>query len=222
MSPPVAVPRSPDHFFLLGFCRTATKRLILERLAYKGPAAASSALQCRRRDRLSCLPFWTPGHVFDIDTLLLFLAAALLVAITPGPGIFCVAARMLAEGRLEGLASSIGLGLGGLVHVAAGAVGVSALVMASAEAFTILKIIGVAYLVWLGLKAWREARVHLPTNLRTTGWRQAFHERIIVEALNPKTAAFFLAFIPQFVDPSRDGARSVRTSCWAVIACSVV
>ena len=139
----------------------------------------------------------------EMNNLPLFLAAALLVALTPGPGIFYVAARTLAGGRGEGMASSIGLGLGGLVHVIAGAVGISALVMASAEAFTVVKILGAVSLVWLGLKAWREARVLLPTDVRTTGSRQAFREGIIVEALNPKTAAFFLAFIPQFVDASQ-------------------
>ncbi len=138
-----------------------------------------------------------------INNLSLFLVAALVVALTPGPGIFYVAARTLAGGRGEGVASSIGPGLGGLVHVIAGAIGISALVMASAEAFAIVKIVGAGYLVWLGLKAWREARVPLPTDVRTTGSRQALREGIIVEALNPKTAAFFLAFIPQFVDASR-------------------
>jgi threonine/homoserine/homoserine lactone efflux protein len=137
------------------------------------------------------------------DNLPLFLAAALLVAVTPGPGIFYVAARTLAGGRGEGIASSIGLGLGGLVHVVAGAIGISALVMASADAFMIVKLLGAAYLVWLGLKAWREARAFLPTDVRTTGSRGAFREGIIVEALNPKTAAFFLAFVPQFIDASQ-------------------
>ena len=141
--------------------------------------------------------------MLEIDALPIFLAAALLVAVTPGPGIFYVAVRTLAGGRGVGLASSIGLGLGGLVHVTAGAIGVSALVMASAEAFTMLKFLGAAYLVWLGLKAWREARALLPTDVRMTGSRHAFREGVIVEALNPKTAAFFLAFIPQFVDASQ-------------------
>jgi hypothetical protein len=82
--------------------------------------------------------------VIGAHNLLTFLAAALVVAIMPGPGIFYVGARTLAGGRREGLASSVGLGLGGLVHVAAGAVGISALVMASAEAFTMLKLAGAA------------------------------------------------------------------------------
>src|SRR5262245_63648476 len=142
----------------------------------------------------------------DIQTFLIFLATALVVAITPGSGIFYIVARTLAGGRTEGLASSVGLGLGGLVHVFAGAVGLSALVMASAEAFAVLKIAGALYLIWLGLKTWREARVVEAADVQTTGIRRAFREGVVVEALNPKTAAFFLAFIPQFVDPSADVA----------------
>lgn len=138
----------------------------------------------------------------DLYAFLLFLSAALLVALTPGPGIFYIVARTLAGGRSEGLASSVGLGLGGLVHVFAGALGLSALVMASAQAFTALKVAGAVYLIWLGIKTWREARVAAPAEVTTTGSRRAFREGIIVEALNPKTAAFFLAFIPQFVDPA--------------------
>jgi threonine/homoserine/homoserine lactone efflux protein len=135
------------------------------------------------------------------NNFLLFLAAALLIAVTPGPGIFYVAARTLAGGRNEGLASSFGTGLGGLVHVLAGAAGVLALGMASAEAFTALKLLGAVYLVWLGIKTIREARVDPPEGVRATGTRRAFREGVLVEALNPKTAAFFLAFIPQFIDP---------------------
>ena len=138
----------------------------------------------------------------DTATLALFTATALAIAISPGPGIFYVAARTLAGGRSEGLASSFGTGLGGLVHVAAGAVGVSALVMTSAEAFTLLKLAVAVYLVWLGIKAIREARRPFEATPVTTGTARAFREGIVVEALNPKTAAFFLAFLPQFVDPA--------------------
>jgi threonine/homoserine/homoserine lactone efflux protein len=104
------------------------------------------------------------------------------------------------------LASSVGLGVGGLAHVFGGAVGISALIMASAEAFAVLKIAGALYLIWLGLKTWREARVVVSAEVQTTGAGRAFREGIVVEALNPKTAAFFLAFIPQFVDPSANVA----------------
>lgn len=144
--------------------------------------------------------------MLEIQTGLVFLAAALLVAVTPGPGILYVAARTIAGGRAEGLASSVGLGLGGLVHVCAGAVGISAIVMASAEAFALLKIAGALYLVWLGLKTWQQARVIEPAEVKITGAHRAFREGIVVEALNPKTAAFFLAFLPQFVDPTANVA----------------
>jgi threonine/homoserine/homoserine lactone efflux protein len=145
--------------------------------------------------------------VSDVQHALLFLVPALVLAVTPGPGIFYVAARTLAGGRSEGLASSFGTGVGGLVHVAAGAVGISALVMASAEAFTVLKIAGAFYLIWLGFKTWREAGIVEPIGAEATGVSRAFRQGILVEALNPKTAAFFLAFIPQFVDPSVNVAR---------------
>ena len=135
-------------------------------------------------------------------SFLLFVAAASIIALSPGPGILYVAARAIAGGRGEGLASSLGTALGGLVHVLAGAVGVSALVMASAEAFTLLKLAGALYLIWLGVKTMREARAPLPSDAPCVGNRRAFHDGILVEALNPKTAAFFLAFLPQFVDPS--------------------
>jgi len=145
----------------------------------------------------------------DITQFLLYLAAALLLAITPGPGIFYVAARSLAGGRAEGIASSFGTALGGLVHVVAGALGVSAIVLASAELFMVLKLLGAAYLVWLGLRTIMDARRsagpdHLAdsSSAPAMGTRRAFREGVVVEALNPKTAAFFLAFIPQFLDPS--------------------
>ena len=143
----------------------------------------------------------------DLTQLALYFAAALVLAVTPGPGIFYVAARTLAGGRAEGVASSFGTGLGGLVHVLAGSLGVSAIVLASAELFTVLKLIGAVYLVWLGLRTLLSARREASAGLNgeftapSIGPRRAFREGVLVEALNPKTAAFFLAFIPQFVDP---------------------
>src|SRR5947209_5275198 len=96
-------------------------------------------------------------HVMQ-TSYLWFLAAASILAITPGPGLFYVAARTLAGGRAEGVASSFGTGLGGLVHVVAGAFGVSAIVLASAELFTALKLLGAMYLVWLGIRTFVTAR----------------------------------------------------------------
>jgi threonine/homoserine/homoserine lactone efflux protein len=143
----------------------------------------------------------------ELPQLALYVAAALILAITPGPGIFYVAARTLAGGRAEGVASSFGTGLGGMVHVVAGAVGVSAIVLASAELFAALKLIGAAYLVWIGIRTFlsarRDAAAALAGNTAPPiGSRRAFREGVLVEALNPKTAAFFLAFIPQFVNPA--------------------
>ena len=142
----------------------------------------------------------------DITQFSLYIAAALLLAVTPGPGIFYVAARSLAGGRAEGIASSFGTALGGLVHVVAGALGVSAIVLASAGLFTALKLLGAAYLVWLGLRTIMDARRSTGPDMGgvsapAMGTRRAFREGVVVEALNPKTAAFFLAFIPQFLDP---------------------
>jgi threonine/homoserine/homoserine lactone efflux protein len=149
--------------------------------------------------------------VLNPDQFALFLAAALLLAATPGPGIFYVAARTLAGGRSEGVASSIDTGLGGMVHVCASALGVSALVLASAELFTGLKLLGAAYVVWLGLRTILTARKDAlaaaagQAAAPPVGACRAFREGVLVEALNPKTAAFFLAFVPQFVNPAAGG-----------------
>jgi threonine/homoserine/homoserine lactone efflux protein len=131
----------------------------------------------------------------------LFLLAAVALAITPGPGIAYVLARTVSGGRADGLASTAGTALGGLVHVAAAAAGLSALLMQSAGAFTLVRYVGAAYLVYLGIRtllARDEPAVVMV--VRTRGARRAFGEGVVVEALNVKTAIFFLAFLPQFVD----------------------
>lgn len=142
--------------------------------------------------------------MFETTSFLMFLAMASLIAVSPGPGILYVAARTLAGGRSEGIASSLGTGVGGTVHIVAAAFGVSAIVMASAEAFTLLKLSGAIYLVWIGVKTLREARMPIAlADVAPAGSGKAFRDGIVVEIFNPKTAAFFLAFIPQFVDPIR-------------------
>ena len=137
----------------------------------------------------------------DIATLTLFFGAALVLAAMPGPGLFYIAGRTLAAGRTDGMASCWGTALGGCVHVVAGALGVSALVMASAAAFTALKLAGGLYLIYLGVQTWRSAAapaVAPDGSGSPDAWR-AFRQGVIVEATNPKTAAFFLALIPQFI-----------------------
>lgn len=132
----------------------------------------------------------------------LFLAAALVIAAIPGPGIFYVAARTLSEGRASGFASTAGTALGGLVHVVAGSLGISAIILASAELFAVVKFGGALYLVWLGIRTFRGAGGALSLESEPVGDKRAFRDGVLVEALNPKTAAFFLAFIPQFLDPA--------------------
>ena len=135
-------------------------------------------------------------------SFLAFLLAAVLLAITPGPGIAYVVARTAAGGRSEGLASCLGTGLGGMLHVLAAAFGLSVLIAQSAVAFTLLKYLGAVYLVYLGIRLWlrREPAAAVET-VTPQGARRALVEGIVVEALNVKTALFFLAFLPQFVDP---------------------
>lgn len=159
----------------------------------------------------------------DPTQLALYFAAAFVLAVMPGPGIFYVAARTLAGGRAEGVASSFGTGLGGLVHVVAGSLGVSAIVLASAELFSVLKLVGAAYLIWLGLRTFQSARRDASADLTgglappPVGPRRAFREGVLVEALNPKTAAFFLAFIPQFVNPT-EGSVAVQFAVLGVVS----
>jgi threonine/homoserine/homoserine lactone efflux protein len=136
------------------------------------------------------------------ESLSLFLLAAVIIAAIPGPGIFYVAARTLSGGRRAGIASTFGTALGGLVHVVAGGLGVSAIILASAQLFTALKLAGALYLVWLGIRTLREAGHMMPAQIAPAGAQRAFREGVVVEALNPKTAAFFLAFIPQFLEPA--------------------
>src|SRR5450631_2271584 len=132
----------------------------------------------------------------------LFLLAAFIIAAIPGPGIFYVTARTLSGGRKAGIASTFGLALGGLVHVIAGGLGVSAIILASAQLFTGLKLAGALYLIWLGIRTIRDAGNPPLEQAGPTGSKRAFREGVVVEALNPKTAAFFLAFIPQFLEPA--------------------
>jgi threonine/homoserine/homoserine lactone efflux protein len=140
--------------------------------------------------------------MIDSTHFLVFLGTAVLLAIAPGPGMLYVLARSLAGGRREGLLSSFGTFVGGMVHVLAAAAGVSLILAKSALAFSSVKYAGAAYLCFLGmrmiLEAWRDT-TELPVETivpRSNPFRQG----IVTEVLNPKTALFFLSFIPQFVD----------------------
>jgi len=142
--------------------------------------------------------------MIDSTKLPLFLTAALLLAVAPGPGMLYVLARSLAGGRREGVLSSLGTFLGGMVHVIAAAAGVSVILARSAVAFATVKYAGAAYLCFLGIRMILDARRDagtLPLDAALPK-RNPFWQGIATEVLNPKTALFFLSFIPQFV--SRD------------------
>jgi threonine/homoserine/homoserine lactone efflux protein len=132
-----------------------------------------------------------------------FFLAACVLAVTPGPGIAYVVARTAAGGRAEGLASCIGTGLVGLLHVGAAALGLSVLLAESAAAFSIVKYVGAAYLLYLGIRLLLSKAGSTPAQANSTGARRALLEGILVEALNVKTALFFLAFLPQFLIDGR-------------------
>jgi threonine/homoserine/homoserine lactone efflux protein len=130
---------------------------------------------------------------------LTFLLAALVLAVTPGPGIAYVVARTAAGGRAEGLASCLGTALGGMLHVCAAAFGLSVLLAQSAAAFSLVKYVGAAYLVYLGVRLLLSNSSFAQGKAVASGARRALLEGILVEALNVKTALFFLAFLPQFL-----------------------
>ncbi len=141
--------------------------------------------------------------MLDAHRFALFLAAALLLAVTPGPGIFYVLTRTIGGGRREGVSSSFGTLAGGMVHVFAAAMGVSAILAASALAFRTIKYAGAAYLVWMGLRMIRERNAEMAAASADVPRSGAFRQGVFTEVLNPKTALFFLSFIPQFIAPER-------------------
>src|SRR5579862_87616 len=140
--------------------------------------------------------------MIDTSRFGLFLMAALLLAIAPGPGMLYVLARSLAGGRREGILSALGTLVGGMTHVLAAAAGVSLILARSAVAFATVKYAGAAYLGFLGVRMIVDAR-HDADSMAispSTSARNPFWQGIATEVLNPKTALFFLSFIPQFVD----------------------
>ncbi len=143
--------------------------------------------------------------VFDSARFFLFLSAAILLAIAPGPGMLYVLARTLGGGRREGLLSALGTFFGGLVHVFAAAAGVSIILAKSAMAFAAVKYLGAGYLCFLGIRMMLDARKNEDTSLvNLPRRRNPFWQGVMTEVLNPKTALFFLSFIPQFVNRSHE------------------
>lgn len=138
----------------------------------------------------------------NATTLIGFIAASLVVLLIPGPGIFYVVARSMSQGYRAGFASAVGLSAGALVHVLAAIAGLSAILAASATAFTIVKIAGAGYLIYLGLRILLSK--HPVANVSPTersSSNRLFVDGVFISVLNPKIALFFLAFLPQFVNP---------------------
>jgi threonine/homoserine/homoserine lactone efflux protein len=146
--------------------------------------------------------------MIETSKLALFLTASLLLAATPGPGMLYVLSRTLAGGKREGILSSLGTFLGGMVHVFAAAAGLSIVLATSAVVFSIVKFAGAGYLVYLGLKMFLTSRRELDNESIAVTLQKGspFLQGIVTEVLNPKTALFFLSFIPQFVSKHNGGS----------------
>jgi threonine/homoserine/homoserine lactone efflux protein len=145
----------------------------------------------------------------DASTYALFVAAALALLLVPGPAVIYVVARSVEGGRLTGLVSVLGVELGTLLHVVFAAAGLSAIVVSSAAAFSVVKWLGAAYLVWLGFRqilGRDSGNEELPLSGGGENRLGVFSQSVLVQVVNPKVALFFLAFLPQFVDPSRGAA----------------
>ena len=143
----------------------------------------------------------------DASTLAVFMLAALALAVVPGPAVLYIVAQSVDQGRAAGLVSALGIAVGGLVHVSAATIGLSSLLASSATAFTVVKYAGAAYLVVLGIRRLLtreqvEDEIARPPRAR----RRIFVDGVVVNVLNPKTALFFLAFLPQFVEPGEGAA----------------
>ena len=156
---------------------------------------------------------------FDIASgtmLAAFLAASFVLAVTPGPGVVYIVARTLAQGRAAGLASVAGVAAGNLCNALGAALGLAALFAVSSLAFSVVKFAGAAYLVYLGIKALRRpAAVASPGEFAPPQKRRIARDGFLVALLNPKTALFFAAFLPQFIDPA--GSAALQGAMFGVV-----
>lgn len=138
------------------------------------------------------------------SSLILFVTGAAILLVIPGPAVLYIISRSVGHGRLAGLVSAMGIAFGTLVHVAAATLGLSALLASSALAFQSVKYIGAGYLIFLGIRVLRNRDTELVQAAEgRINLRNIFAQGVLVNLLNPKTALFFLAFLPQFVDPAR-------------------
>lgn len=153
-------------------------------------------------------------------TLAIFALAALALVALPGPNILYITARSIGEGRRAGLVSVLGIETGTLVHVTAAAVGVSALLASSAVAFSVVRYAGAAYLIYLGVRTLlaRAPDANAPAAQVAAPLGRVYRQAVLVQLLNPKVALFFLALLPQFVDPSRGAVAGQTLVLGAIVA----
>ncbi len=158
----------------------------------------------------------------DVGTLALFAAAALALLVVPGPAVLYIVAQSVDRGRAAGLVSMLGVQAGAAVHVAAAAVGLSSLLVSSALAFEMVKYVGAAYLVFLGVRRlFAGEEIGERGGRRARSLRRLFAQGVVVNVLNPKTALFFFAFLPQFVDAGGGfpaGQIVLLGACWIALA----
>jgi threonine/homoserine/homoserine lactone efflux protein len=140
----------------------------------------------------------------EFNSLLVFVAAGLLLNITPGPDVLYIVGRSIGQGRIAGLVSVLGISTGCLFHVASAALGLSALMLALPLAYDAVRYAGAAYLVWLGVRALasKSSPLHVQ-RVDPERLGRVFRQGVVTNVLNPKVALFFLAFLPQFTDPAR-------------------
>lgn len=169
----------------------------------------------------------------NLSSFAFFLAGAMVLLAIPGPAVFYILSRTIGQGRIAGVVSAAGIATGTLVHVTAAVLGLSALLASSAQAFYVVKYLGAVYLVFLGVRMLlRRDSSEISAAAEEHSLRRVFAQGVLVNLLNPKTALFFLAFLPQFVDPSRGHVSAqilflgtsfallglCSDSCWALLA----
>jgi threonine/homoserine/homoserine lactone efflux protein len=159
-----------------------------------------------------------PSH----SQLLFFVSAAAILLAIPGPAVLYIVGRSIGQGRKAGFVSALGIGVGTLMHTAAAAIGLSALLVSSATAFSVVKYLGAAYLVFLGMQRLRHKESLAgasDTAPPRVSLARVFGQGVVVNILNPKTALFFFAFLPQFIDPSRGHVGTQILSLGVLFAC---
>lgn len=157
----------------------------------------------------------------DTQTIWLFCLAAIALIVIPGPAVLYIVAQSVGQGRRAGLVSASGVATGGLVHVVAASIGLSGLLLSSAALFSVVKFVGAGYLIYLGgrrLLGLEASALVAPTEARSR--RRLYRDGAVVNILNPKTALFFYAFLPQFLDPDR-GAVALQALTLGVIFVSI-